>query len=427
MKPGARLRRFLTRTGPGFITGVADDDPSGIATYSIAGAQFGYAMSWMSLFLVPSMIAIQEMCGRLGLVTGQGLAAVIKRHSSKRLMWFAVGLLVVANTINIGADLGIMAASLRMLFGLPHVFWLLLVTAAVVWLEINIPYKQYAKALKWLGLSLLAYVATAFLARQDWLLVLRATAVPRIEMSVGYLMTLVGFLGTTISPYLFFWQASEEVEEEIAGARIPDFSPAEEPGVTPQDIKALGADTRTGMVFSNAMTFFILITTAATLHKAGIFNIETPQQAALALKPLAGRMAYLLFSFGVIGIGLQAVPVLAGSVGYAVADALGLRQGLAKKFSKARGFYVTLALATVAGFLMDLFGVPTIRALYYAAIVNGVASVPLIFIIIRLAGDRRVVKGYPTSKAHTFVGWVTFVFTAVSVALMAASLLKIVP
>ncbi len=419
----ALLRRFLTKTGPGFVTGVADDDPSGIATYSIAGAKFGYSMSWMSLFLIPSMVAIQEMCGRLGMVTGQGLAAVIRRHYSRRLMWFAVWLLVVANTINIGADLGIMAASLRMLFGLPRYFWLLLVTAAIVWLEINIPYKQYARALKWLGLSLLAYVITAFLARQDWGLILRATGIPHIELNTSYLMTLVGFLGTTISPYLFFWQASEEVEEEIATAKIADFS--EEPGITPRDIKALATDTRIGMVFSNAMTFFILITTAATLHREGIFNIDTPQQAALALKPLAGNLSYLLFSFGIIGIGLQSVPVLAGSVGYAVADALGIPQGLAKRFSKARQFYVVLALATIIGFLLDLFGINTIKALYFAAIVNGVASVPLIFIIIRLAGERRIVKGYPTSLIHTIVGWLTFVFMAAAVVFMMASMLKI--
>jgi Mn2+/Fe2+ NRAMP family transporter len=339
-------------------------------------------------------------------------------------MWFAVWLLIVANTINIGADLGIMAASLRMLFGLPQFLWLVLVTVAIVWLEINIPYRRYAKALKWLGLSLLAYAGTAFLAKQDWGLVFRATAIPHVEMNMGYLMTLVGFLGTTISPYLFFWQASEEVEEEIAGARIEDFSSLE-PGVTPQDIKELGTDTRIGMVFSNAMSFFILITTAATLHKGGILDIETPQQAARALEPLAGRMAYLLFSFGVIGIGLQSVPVLAGSVGYAVADALGLRQGLAKKFSKARGFYVILALATTVGFLMDLLGIHTIRALFIAAVVNGIASVPLIFIIIRLAGDRRIVKGYTTSPVNTIVGWVTFVFMAAAVVLMIAGMIRI--
>jgi len=423
MSVWTRARGFLRRVGPGFITGVADDDPSGVATYSIAGARYGYRMSWMSLFLIPSMVAVQEMCGRIGLVTGEGLAAVIKRHYSRRLMWFAVGLLAVANTINIGADLGIMAASLQMLFGLPSRLWLLLTAVAIIWLEIRVPYKRYSQALKWLGLSLLAYVVTAFLAKQDWGSVALATLVPHVDMDGGYLMTLVGFLGTTISPYLFFWQASEEVEEEIADQRIADFD--QEPAVTPLEIKALGADTRIGMVFSNAMTFFILITTAATLHQHGVLNIDTPQQAASSLRPLAGNLAYVLFSLGIIGIGLQSIPVLAGSVGYAMADALGIGQGLAKKFSKAVGFYSVLATATVVGFLLDLLGINTIQALYFAAIVNGVAAVPLIFIIIRMAGDVRIVKGYRTSLFHTIVGWLTFAFMAAAVVLMVASLLKI--
>jgi len=242
-------------------------------------------------------------------------------------------------------------------------------------------------------------------------------------MDGGYLMTLVGFLGTTISPYLFFWQASEEVEEEIADQKIVDFD--HEPAVTPLEVKALGTDTRIGMVFSNAMTFFILITTAATLHQHGVLNIDTPQQAASSLRPLAGNLAYVLFSLGIIGIGLQSIPVLAGSVGYAMADALGIGQGLAKKFSKAVGFYSVLATATVVGFLLDLLGINTIQALYFAAIVNGVAAVPLIFIIIRMAGDVRIVKGYRTSLFHTIVGWLTFAFMAAAVVLMVASLLKI--
>ncbi len=417
-----RARKFLRRAGPGFVTGVADDDPSGIATYSIAGARYGYRMSWMSLFLVPSMVAVQEMCGRIGLVTGEGLTGVIKRYYSRGLMWFAVGLLVVANTINIGADLGIMAASLQMLFGLPYRLWLLLVGVAIIGLEIRVPYKKYSQALKWLGLSLLAYVVTAFLAKPDWGGVALATLVPHVDLNIGYLMTMVGFLGTTISPYLFFWQASEEVEEEIAEKKIVDFD--NEPDVTPQEVKALVTDTRMGMIFSNVMTFFILITTAATLHRSGILSIETPQQAASALRPLAGDLAYVLFSLGIIGIGLQAIPVLAGSVGYAVADALGIGEGLAKKFSKARGFYSVLALATIAGLLMDLLGINTIQALYFAAIVNGVAAVPLIFIIIRMAGNPRIVKGYRTSLIHTIVGWLTFAFMAVAVVLMVASLLK---
>ena len=416
-----RARGFLRKVGPGFITGVADDDPSGIATYSIAGAQYGYRMSWMSLFLVPSMVAVQEMCGRIGLVTGEGLAAVIKRHRSRGLMWFAVGLLAVANTINIGADLGIMAASLRMLFGLPYHLWLLAVAVLIVGLEIGVPYRRYSKGLKWLGLSLLAYVATAFLARQDWGAVTLATLIPHIDLNMGYLMTMVGFIGTTISPYLFFWQASEEVEEEIAQNKISDFN--DEPVVTRQEIRALGADTRIGMVFSNTMTFFILLTTAATLHRNGVLSIDTPQQAASALKPLAGNLAYLLFSVGIIGIGLQSIPVLAGSVGYAVADALGIREGLAKRFSKARGFYTVLALATLVGLLLDFLDINAIRALYFAAIVNGVAAVPLIFIIIGMARDPRIVKGFRTSLFHTVVGWLTFVFMTFSVALLAAGLL----
>jgi NRAMP (natural resistance-associated macrophage protein)-like metal ion transporter len=418
-----RARSFRRRVGPGFITGVADDDPSGIATYSIAGAQYGYRMSWMSLFLIPSMAVVQEMCGRIGLVTGAGLAGVIKRHYSRALMWFAVGLLAVANTINIGADLGIMAASLQMLFGWPYHFWLLLVAVAIVWLEIRVPYQRYSQVLKWLGLSLLVYVVTAFLAKQDWGAVALATLVPHVDLNRGYLMTLVGFIGTTISPYLFFWQASEEVEEEIAKNRIADFN--NEPVVTRQEIKALGTDTKLGMVFSNLMTFFIILTTAATLHRNGILSIDTPQQAASALKPLAGSLASWLFSIGIVGIGLQSVPVLAGSVGYAMAEALGIGEGLGKKFSKARGFYSILALATIVGLVMDFLGINTIQALYFAAIVNGVAAVPLIYLIIRMARDRRIVKGYRTSLMNAIVGWLTLAFMAAAVALMIVGLLKI--
>jgi len=417
-----RIHGVLRRVGPGFVTGVADDDPSGVATYSIAGAQYGYKMSWMSLFLIPSMVAVQEMCGRIGIVTGEGLAGVIKKYYSRKLMWFAVVLLAVANTVNIGADLGIMAASLQMLFGLSFRFWLFSIALGIVLLEIRVPYKRYSLGLKWLGLSLMVYVVTAFLVKQDWGEVALATLIPHVELNMGYLMTLVGFIGTTISPYLFFWQASAEVEEEIATKKIADFHI--QPEVSRQEIRALGTDTKIGMIFSNVMTFFIILTTAATLHRSGIFNIETPQQAASALKPLAGNLAYLLFSVGIIGIGLQSIPVLAGSVGYAMADALGIKQGLAKKFSKAKGFYSILTLAMIVGLLMDLLGINTIQALYFAAIVNGVAAVPLIFIIIRLARDSRVVRGYQTSKINTIIGWLTFAFMGTAVVLMVAGLLK---
>lgn len=415
-----RISGFLRKIGPGFVTGAADDDPSGVATYSIAGAQYGYKMNWMTLFLIPAMVAIQEMCGRIGMVTGRGLAGVIKKYHSRSLMWFAVVLLAVANTINIGADLGIMASSLQMLLGLPYYFWIFVVAMVVILLEIKVSYKRYSQVLKWLGLSLLVYVATAFIVKQDWGEIAMATLVPHIELDMVYLMTLVGFLGTTISPYLFFWQASEEVEEEIADKKIKDFDM--KPVVTRKDIRGLGIDTKIGMVFSNVMTFFILLTTAATLHKNGIFSIETPQQAALALRPLAGEFAYLLFAIGIIGIGLQSIPVLAGSVGYAVSDALGIEEGLSKKFSKAKGFYLILALSTLVGMLMNLLGINTMQALYYAAIVNGVVAVPLIFIVIHLAEDKRIVGQFKSHILNRVVAWITFGFMALAVIFMIATI-----
>ena len=411
---------FIRKIGPGFITGAADDDPSGVATYSIAGAQYGYKMNWMSLFLIPAMVAIQEMCGRIGMITGRGLAGVIKKYHSKSLMWFAVTLLIVANTINIGADLGIMAASLKMLLGLPFLFWIVLVVLFIVLLEIFVSYKKYSQVLKWLGLSLLVYIVTAFMVKQNWGEIAKYTLIPHIDFNMGYLMTLVGFLGTTISPYLFFWQASEEVEEEIAEKKIANFD-AKPATVTRKDIRALGMDTKFGMIFSNVMTFFIVLTTAATLNKSGIFNIGTPQQAALALRPLAGDFAYLLFAVGIIGIGLQSIPVLAASVGYAMSDALGIEEGLSKKLSKAKGFYIILALATVVGLLINFIGINTMQALYYAAIINGIIGVPLIFIIIRLSDDKRIVGEYRTATKNKVIAWVTFGFMALAVVLMLAS------
>ena len=418
-----KIGGFLKKVGPGFVTGAADDDPSGVATYSIAGAQYGYRMSWMSLFLLPAMISIQEMCGRIGLVTGRGLAAVIKQFYSVRLMWFAVSLLAIANIINIGADLGIMAESLRMLFGLPFYFWLVVTSTLIVWLEISIKYKKYARVLKWLGLSLLVYVITAFMVKQNWGEVLYMTLVPHIDLTSGYLLTMVGFLGTTISPYLFFWQASEEVEEKISDARS-DISDFGQKSVTwPSAIGEMRWDTKMGMLFSNTMTFFIVLTTAATLHKNGIFNITTPQEAAMALRPLVGNFAYVLFALGMIGIGLQSIPVLAGSLAYAVADGLGIPEGLSKKFSQAKGFYIAILLATVIGAVINLIGIHTMQALYYAAIINGIAAVPLIFIIIKLADDGRVVEGYKTQKKYRIIAWITFIFMGLSVLMMLGSLL----
>lgn len=414
----SKLKKLAHRFGPGFITGAADDDPSGVATYSIAGARYGYRMSWLSLFLLPAMISIQEMCGRIGLVTGKGLAGVIKKYYSVKLMWFAISLLAVANIINIGADLGIIAASLQMLFGLPFHFWLVMTAILIVWMEIAITYKKYAKVLKWLGLSLGVYVITAFMVKQSWGEIMYMTLIPHIDFNLGYLMTMVGFLGTTISPYLFFWQASEEVEEKISDLRSQTTDFGQKSYTSRSRIAAMRWDTKMGMIFSNLMTFFIVLTTAATLNKSGILNIETPQQAALALRPLAGDFAYFLFAFGMIGIGLQSIPVLAGSLAYAVADGLGIEEGLSKKFKQAKGFYIVILLATLIGALMNLIGVNTMQALYIAAVVNGVIAVPLIFIIIKMADDSRVVDGFKTQRRYKTIAWMTFGFMALSVLLM---------
>lgn len=416
MKVFGRFSKIFGKLGPGFVTGAADDDPSGIATYSIAGAQFGYGMLWLVLFLVPAMVAIQEMCGRIGMLTGKGLAGVIKQFYSKKILWFSVSLLMVANVINIGADLGIMAASLQMLFGKEFYFWLALSAVVMVLLEITVPYKKYSLYLKWFAMMLLVYVVTAFMSQQDWGQVFSALFIPQIQLNMAYIMTMVGFLGTTISPYLFFWQASEEVEEEVAGGVISDFN--NKPKVKERWITAMKNDTKIGMAFSNMITFFIILTTASTLNKNGILTVDSPQAAASALRPLAGDYAYVLFALGVIGIGLQSIPVLAGSVAYAFSDALGLKEGLSKKFIEAKGFYLIIAMATLVGVLINLLGVNVMSALYYAAIINGVMAVPLILIIIRLADDKRVVGVHVSSRWSRSVGWVIFTFMLLAVMFM---------
>ena len=416
MRFDRQIKRFWKKLGPGFITGAADDDPSGIATYSIAGAQFGSALNWMALFLIPAMFSIQEMCGRIGMHTGRGLAGTIKQYHSKTFLYSVVFLLVIANVINIGADLGIMTDCLVMLFGINHYFWIVISAIVIIGLEVGISYKRYSKFLKWMALILFVYVVTAFLVKQQWTIILYDTFIPHIDFHLGYMLTMVGFLGTTISPYLFFWQASEQVEEEIDLGKITDFRQI--PKIFCGEIKRMEWDTMAGMIFSNIIAFFILVTTTATLHNMGITTINSPQEAALALKPLAGNFAYIIFSIGIIGIGLQSIPILSGSVGYALAETFDQREGLSKKFNKAKMFYIVIALATGIGALLNFLGVNTIQALYGAAIINGVVAVPLIPIIIKLADNKKIVGRFATPKKNRIISWITFFFMMLAVLVM---------
>jgi NRAMP (natural resistance-associated macrophage protein)-like metal ion transporter len=417
------LKKLFKKIGPGFITGAADDDPSGVATYSQTGAIFGFSQLWLALFSFPFMVVIQQMCGRIGMVTGKGLAGVIRTHYSKPVLYFAVSLLVIANTINIGADLGAMATSAQMLIGLPYLFWLFLMTGIIIVLEVFVTYKTYSKILKFLGLSLLAYVLTAFIVKPDWGIIVKNTVLPQIQFSGDYLLNVVAILGTTISPYLFFWQASQEVEEEIADNKIKDMGVGK-PMVTRQNVTDMGGDTIIGMFFSQAIMFFIIITTAATLHANGITNIKTASQAAEALRPVAGNLAYLLFAAGIIGIGLLAVPILAGSSAYAVTETFGLKSGLSKKSGLAPGFYGVIAASTLIGMLISWLGIDPIKALYYAAALNGLAAPPLMILVILIANNKNIMGKFVNKRISNIAGWVIVLVMAIAGILLIIDLLK---
>jgi len=417
------IKKLFNKIGPGFITGASDDDPSGIATYSQTGAIFGYGQLWLALFSLPFMIVIQKMCGRIGLVTGKGLSGVIRTHYSKTVLYFAVFLLLLANTLNIGADLGAMAASAQMIMGLPYLFWLFLMTILILGLEIFVTYKVYARILKYLTFSLFAYIITAFVVGQDWGQVLMNTVLPQIQFSEEYILNIVAVLGTTISPYLFFWQASEEVEEELVEHKIEGMGMGM-PVVTQQDIRNMGVDTIVGMLFSQIIMFFIIITTASTLNIHGITNIATAPQAAEALRPLAGDLAYLLFAAGIIGTGLLAVPILAGSASYAVAETMGWEAGLSKKFRDARGFYGVIIASTVVGMIINFLGMDPMKALYYSAAFNGLAAPPLMILIVLIANNADIMGPYTNKKISNILGWtVIFAMTLAGIILI-WSLLK---
>jgi NRAMP (natural resistance-associated macrophage protein)-like metal ion transporter len=412
-----RIKKFLKILGPGFITGASDDDPSGIATYSQTGAQFGYSQLWMALFSTPFMTVIQEMCGRIGLVTGRGIAYVIRENYSKKILYAAVLLLLIANTVNIGADLGAMASSAELVTGIPFVVLLLVMTFITLVLEIFVSYRVYSKYLKYLALALLSYIVTAFVVQQDWSLILRSTLIPSFSWDKAYILNTVAILGTTISPYLFFWQADEEVEEEIAQRKLGKIGSGL-PRITSGDVKKMRADTLSGMLFSNVIMFFIIVTVASTLGFQGYQNIETASQAAEALRPVAGDFTFLLFAIGIIGTGLLAVPILAGSASYAISEAFGWKTGLYRKLKKAHGFYGIITLATLIGLLINFTAIQPFRMLYYTAVLNGIIAPPLMVLIILISSNKMIMGNYTNSRISNIVGWFITIVMAVSALLL---------
>lgn len=423
-----RFNRFLRILGPGLVTGAADDDPSGIATYSQAGAMYGLGLLWSFPIMYPLLLAVQESCARIGAITGRGLAAVIKEHYGKTLLYISVGLVVFANTINIGADLGAMAATTQLFIDLPFALLAVFYAVIVVLLVIFVRYKTYAKILKWLAVTLLAYPITAFLVGQDWGDVMRNTFTLTPTINFDTLYIFVGMLGTTVSPYLFFWDTSEQVEEEVAKRNLSKIGSI--PKATRRYLHKLRIDNFVGMTLASVTAWFIVIACATTLHNSGITEINTAADAARALEPLvhnfpnAGLIAKLIFSTGVIGLGLLAVPVLAGSSSYAISEAMGWKEGLYRKFKRAVGFYVVIILATLAGLLINFLGIDPIKALVFTAVFNGIAAVPLLFMIAKVGNNPAVMGEYKNGILSNTMVRITFTIMAASVLLLFYSFIR---
>jgi NRAMP (natural resistance-associated macrophage protein)-like metal ion transporter len=419
----ASARRLFRMFGPGLVTGAADDDPSGIATYSQGGAQFGYALSWTMFLTTPFMIAIQIVTARIGAVTGQGLAANLGKAMPAATLYVMVGLLLIANTLNIAADIAAMGEAFRLVAGGPTLIYVVLFGIGCLAAEILVPYHSYSKYLKVLTLVLFAYVAAAFSIRIPWTEVLAATFIPQVSWDRDFMLTLVAIFGTTISPYMFFWQASLEVEErKLRAALGASAASATRKRLPRRDAARIRFDTMTGMIYSNLIGFFIIVTTGATLHAHGITQIDTAEQAAEALRPLAGSLTFLLFSLGIIGTGLLAVPVLAGSAGYAVAEGLGWRGSLEMPVRAAPGFYLIVAAATLAGLVAALSPFNPIRMLFWTAVVNGLVAVPLMAAMMLVVGNRRIMGAFAASRLLMIFGWAaTALMTAVVAAMLVAN------
>lgn len=394
----AKKKSFLRSLGPGFITGASDNDPSTIGTYSSVGAQLGLSIIWMAPWLLPLMFAVQEVSARIGIVTNKGLAGVIKKSYNKKLVIILVLALILANIVNIGADLGAMAAALKMLTGINFYTGALGFALLIIFLEIMVKYHNYVKILKWLTLATFAYIATGIIIKPNWWHVFREMIIPQIDFSKEYFFAMVAVFGTTITPYLFFWQTSEEVEEN-------NLEKNQASNLLPGKIKKMRGDVGAGIVLANLVFFFIILTAAYTLFGHGITDINSAEEAAMALRPLAGNLAYLLFAIGIIGTGLLAIPVLACSGAYAFSEIMNWHESLELKFSKAKGFYMVIALSIIVGLLLNLLGINPIRALVYSAFLNGVITIPILSLML-MAGDNKKIMGEEINPVWVNIfGW----------------------
>jgi len=413
----AGKQSLWARLGPGLITGAADDDPSGIATYSQVGARFGYGNLWTAFFTFPLMVGIQTVSARIGRVTGHGLAANMRRHYPPWLLYGIVALLLIANTINIAADIGAMGAALQLLIGGSARWYAIAFGIVSALLQVFIPFPRYAPLLKALTLALLAYVATVFVVKVPWAEVLSQTFMPSLTFKADYVVAVVAVFGTTISPYLFFWQASQEVEDQRAAAGEEPLITA--PGQARAQLRRIKIDTWIGMGFSNLVAFFIMLTAAVTLHLHGITDIQTSTQAAQALRPLAGDFAFALFAAGIVGTGLLAVPILAGSAAYAVAETFKWRMGLGLKLLQARGFYTIIVIATILGVGLNFTPVDPIKALFWCAVINGVVAVPIMVVMMLMAVRADIMGPFVITRRLAVLGWLaTATMASVVVAML---------
>lgn len=400
---GERRKGLFKKLGPGLITGASDDDPSGIATYSQAGAQFGYGMLWLMPFAYPLMAGIQETCADIGRVTGRGIAGNLRRYYPRWLMLILVAMLATANTINLGADIGAMGDAVTLLIGGPRLLWAAILAVGSLLLQVFVPYHKYVTFLKWTTISLFAYVATVFVVNTDWAAALRSTVLPSLELNAASITLIVAVLGTTISPYLFFWQASEEVEDVRLSK--PEQVLKMHPEQAPYQLKRIGQDTYTGMAFANMVAFFIMLAVATTLHAKGVTDIQSSAQAAEALRPLAGDLAFALFTVGIVGTGLLAIPVLAGSAAYAVGEALHWPCSLERQAKNAKGFYAVLSVAILIGLALNLMNVNPMKALFWTAVINGVASGPIMIMVMLMATSERVMGDVTIKRRPRILGW----------------------